>query len=83
MVEINEKSFAIRVETNTPIDDWLQLVDQMLDLLASENDDMHENRFLIIALIRDMLPRDIQDIKSLYHFTAELEERKKAMLEPK
>lgn len=57
MVQFNEKSFTIEVETGgSPIEHWLETHDHLLDLLQSEHPDMHENRYRIYELLREMMP---------------------------
>lgn len=57
MVTFNEKSFTVTVQTQIdPIEDWLATHDEMINVLQSEADDMHEKRFHYLELLRALMP---------------------------
>lgn len=57
MVTFSEDGFTIEVKTGiNPTDAWLDTHDEMIDMLQSEDKEMHENRFRYLELIRSMMP---------------------------
>jgi len=57
MVTFKEDRFIIEVETVTnPIEDWLSLHDEILNVLMSEDEAMKENRPKCLSLLRDLMP---------------------------
>ena len=78
MIEFNNKGFAIKIESTTPVADWLTLVDEMLDLLQSEREDMPQNRYYVIGFIRDMLPKEQHEIHEMSDFINRTEALKRA-----
>ena len=65
MVRFTETGFTIEVNTGTnPIEDWLNTHSELIDLLQSENEEMHAYRGHCLELIRNMMP-DWQTAKKM------------------
>lgn len=59
-------SFTIEVkECHNPVESWLEMHSEMIDLLQSENIDMHSNRYAYLELLRNMLPDEATARKML------------------
>ena len=57
MVKFADDGFTIEVKTGfCPVDSWLEMQHELLDLLQSQHPDMLATRRLTIDLIRDMMP---------------------------
>lgn len=66
MVRITENGFTIEVETTLgATEQYLSLVQEMLDLLQSEDEDKRRERYYVIDLIKEMLPKDQNELKTL------------------
>lgn len=64
-VSFKSKSFVVEVQTNAnPVESWLETQDELVDLLQSENDEMHANRFHYLELLRNMMP-DVETAKKM------------------
>ena len=58
-------SFIVEVKTNAdPVESWLETQDDLVDLLQSENEEMHLDRFHYLELLRNMMP-DIETAKKM------------------
>ena len=50
-------SFTIEVkECHNPVESWLETQTELIDMLQSENIEMHSNRYAYLELLRNMLP---------------------------
>lgn len=57
MITFKERSFVVEVPTlGDPIEEWLTLVNEMIDVLQSENEDMHSNRYQYLNMVKELLP---------------------------
>lgn len=57
MVTFNNEGFCIEIKTKAdPIDAWLETHDQLVDMLDSEDTDMHIHRSRYLELLRSMMP---------------------------
>lgn len=66
MVQITDNGFTIEVETTLgATDQYLSLVQEMLDLLQSEDEHKRKERYYVIDLIKEMLPKDQNELKAL------------------
>ena len=64
-VSFKPKSFTVEVKTNAnPVESWLETQDELVDLLQSEPDEMHANRFHYLELLRNMMP-DVETAKKM------------------
>lgn len=57
-VTFNKEGFTISVTTPgyNPVERWLEMHEEMIDLLQSEAEDMHSNRYAYLELVRQMQP---------------------------
>lgn len=64
-VSFKPKSFVVEVQTNAdPVESWLETQDEIIDLLQSENEEMHLDRFHFLELLRNMMP-DLETAKKM------------------
>lgn len=65
MVRFNEASFTVEVKTGSnPAELWLKTIDDMIDMLQSEDEDFQTNRHNYLELIRSMMP-DVETAKKM------------------
>jgi len=64
-VTFKPESFIVEVKTNAnPVESWLETQDELIDLLQSENEEMHLDRFHCLEIIRNMMP-DVETAKKM------------------
>lgn len=64
-VKFNESSFTIVVETvRCPIENWLETQEELIDMLQSEDDQMHTKHYHYLELLKSMQP-DIETAKKM------------------
>lgn len=69
MVRFEKGKFTIEVKTGPdPIEAWLKTIDELVDLLQSEDEEMSAYRFHLLDLMRSMMP----DIKTAGLMTSSL-----------
>lgn len=67
MVIFKDKSFTIQVKTaSNPIEDWIEMHNELCDLLQNTNPDMMvgRNYFWVYQLLREMMP-DITTVRKM------------------
>lgn len=53
----NHDSFEIKVKTgHDPVESWLDMQNEMIDVLKSEDEQLNRKRPHILELLRNMLP---------------------------
>lgn len=64
-VKFNADGFTVEVKTNAnSVENWLKTQDELVDMLQSENDEMHAIRFHYLELLRNMMP-DLETAKKM------------------
>jgi len=57
MVKFNEKGYSIEVDTAlSPHENYIETMEELIDLFQSEAEDMRANRFYSMELLKAMLP---------------------------
>ena len=57
MITFSSDHFTIKVHAGfNPVEDWLTTYSDLLDLLRSEDDDLHSEHHSTINLLQEMLP---------------------------
>lgn len=57
MVKFSKKGFSIEVSTQIhPHEDYIETMEELIDLFQSQSDDMRTNRFYTTELLKAMLP---------------------------
>ncbi len=65
MVKFYPDRFTIEVVTNcNPIESWLNMHSEMIDLLQSDNDEVHTSHYYYLELMREMMP-DLNTAKKM------------------
>jgi hypothetical protein len=65
MLRLNKDGFTIEVKTDNPVDEWLTLIDEMLDLLQQERSSNHNDRYIALGFIREMLPDNSNELSKV------------------
>ena len=64
-VTFKPESFIVEVKTNSnPVESWLETQDELIDLLQSEDEEMHLDRFHCLEIIRNMMP-DVETARKM------------------
>ena len=72
MVRFSKKGFSIEVATEIhPHEDYIETMEELIDLFQSESDDMRRSRFYSLELLKAMLP-NLEQAKAM----ASLDENK-------
>ncbi|MBL7973063.1 MAG: hypothetical protein JNL03_16210 [Prolixibacteraceae bacterium] len=56
MVRFEGNKMIIEYETSSPTEHWLNMVNELNDLLASQDKDMTQNRYWTHELLQQMMP---------------------------
>jgi ribosomal 30S subunit maturation factor RimM len=54
MVTINENGFTLTYKSDTPIEDYLELKENIIKLLSSQNPEIREDDYYVLQLLRNM-----------------------------
>lgn len=63
MVTFKEDSFVIEIKSPAPVEDWLNLHNDIANLLSSEHEDMRQGHYLVLYFLQEMMPTIKQAIQ--------------------